>query len=282
MGAQHLPRPDAGVPTPMPSAGEHIGRAGARRGGAVAMLGDRDATGGDDEGDGGGDIQRAVPVAAGAAAIDRAGAARDRNHMAAHHPDSRRQLLGRFAACRQPHQRRADLGRACRAGDDRLEQLFRLRPRRVRRLGRRRASIGWSAVNGFTLPSSSPPDRGNSRNMSWPYSEAMLSGWNCTPWIGSVRWARPMISPSAVSAVMRRFGRQGRFLDDQRMIARGVEGRRQAGEDAGAVMSDRAHLAVHRLRRADYAAAEFLADRLMAEAHTPAAVPAVLRRAGSA
>ena len=27
---------------------------------------------------------------------------------------------------------------------------------------------------------------------SWPCSVAMLSGWNCTPWIGSSRWRNPI------------------------------------------------------------------------------------------
>ena len=53
--------------------------------------------------------------------------------------------------------------------------------------------------------------------------------------------------------------------DDQAMIARGVEGRGHALQDAGAVMGDRAALAVHRHRRAHHLAAERLADRLVAQ-----------------
>ena len=34
-----------------------------------------------------------------------------------------------------------------------------------------------------------------------PSGVSTLSGWNCTPSIGSVRWRTPMISPSAVRAV---------------------------------------------------------------------------------
>src|SRR5690606_16000154 len=34
-----------------------------------------------------------------------------------------------------------------------------------------------------------------------PFSEAMLSGWNCTPWIGRVLCCMPMIRPSSVVAV---------------------------------------------------------------------------------
>ncbi len=35
---------------------------------------------------------------------------------------------------------------------------------------------------------------------AWPCSVAMLSGWNCTPWMGSATWRRPMTRPSTVSA----------------------------------------------------------------------------------
>src|SRR5262249_2296102 len=38
----------------------------------------------------------------------------------------------------------------------------------------------------------------------WPCSVSRASGWNCTPSTGSVRWRRPMISPSSDRAVTRR------------------------------------------------------------------------------
>lgn len=41
-------------------------------------------------------------------------------------------------------------------------------------------------------------------SISRPCSERMLSGWNCTPQIGSSLWRTPMISPSSVSAVISR------------------------------------------------------------------------------
>ena len=37
--------------------------------------------------------------------------------------------------------------------------------------------------------------------MSWPYCEAIDSGWNCTPCIGKLLWDNPIITPSSVSAV---------------------------------------------------------------------------------
>ena len=60
--------------------------------------------------------------------------------------------------------------------------------------------------------------------------------------------------------------RQARALDDQRMIARRLERPIDAAKNAGAAMTDRRELAVHRGRRAHHFAAEGVADRLMAEA----------------
>ena len=73
-----------------------------------------------------------------------------------------------------------------------------------------------------------------------------------------------MMSP--VSAVTSRsFGKLG-ALDDQRMIARRLEGRGHVLEHALALVADARQLAVHGHGRAHDLAAEHLADRLMAEA----------------
>ena len=70
---------------------------------------------------------------------------------------------------------------------------------------------------------------------SWPCSLAMLSGWNCTPKTGSVRWRMPMTRPSSVQAVgtstsgKRRRGRRSGCGSAWR-----VNGDRQALEDVGA------------------------------------------------
>jgi hypothetical protein len=61
-------------------------------------------------------------------------------------------------------------------------------------------------------------------------------------------------------------GQRGAF-DDQRMIARGLEGRGQAAEHALSLVVHGAHLAVHDLAGAHHLAAEGLADGLVAEAH---------------
>jgi len=39
-------------------------------------------------------------------------------------------------------------------------------------------------------------------NSILPSSVRIDSGWNCTPWLGYSRWRRPMISFSAVSALI--------------------------------------------------------------------------------
>lgn len=49
-----------------------------------------------------------------------------------------------------------------------------------------------------------------------PSEVRMDSGWNCTPYTGSSLWARPMISPSSVQAVMRRqSGRVSRLTSSE-------------------------------------------------------------------
>ena len=71
-------------------------------------------------------------------------------------------------------------------------------------------------------------------NSRWPCSEAMLSGWNCTPCTGRRRVSEP--HDEAVLGVRRhgQFLRQARALDHERMVARRLEGRVDAAEDAGA------------------------------------------------
>ena len=101
---------------------------------------------------------------------------------------------------------------------------------------------------------------------SWPCSEAMLSGWNCTPCTGCVLCCRPMMMPSVGLGRDLEGGRQARALDDQRVIARHLELVGQALEQPCAAIADRRQLAVHRLGRADHLAAVDLADRLVAEA----------------
>src|SRR5579875_2565785 len=61
------------------------------------------------------------------------------------------------------------------------------------------------------------------------------------------------------------FAGQRVALDDQTVIAVGLEGRRQVVQHALAAMIDQRSLAVHRLRRADYASSVDLTDSLVAQ-----------------
>ena len=69
-----------------------------------------------------------------------------------------------------------------------------------------------------------------------------------------------------VRAVISRSAGSESSLDDQGVVAGAGERRGQAGEDALAVVLDRAGLAVHELLRAHHVATEGLADGLMAQA----------------
>ncbi len=76
-----------------------------------------------------------------------------------------------------------------------------------------------------------------------------------------------MMSPSSVLRGHVQHVGQGAAIDDERMIARRLEGVVEAAEHGAALVMDRAHLAVHGKRRADHVAAEHLADGLVAQAH---------------
>jgi hypothetical protein len=69
-------------------------------------------------------------------------------------------------------------------------------------------------------------------------------------------------------------GRQGLALDGQRMVARAGQRTGQPAKDALVRVLHRRHLAVHQLLRVHDAAAESLADRLMAEADAEQGNPA--------
>ena len=77
--------------------------------------------------------------------------------------------------------------------------------------------------------------RGSWPRRSWPAAVRIDSGWNCTPSTSSSRWRRPMIVPSSVSAVISSTSGTDVAVDDQRVVAGGLERVGQAGEDAGAV-----------------------------------------------
>ena len=76
-----------------------------------------------------------------------------------------------------------------------------------------------------------------------------------------------MIVPSSVSAVISSTAGTERAIDDERVVAGGLERVGQVGEHAPAVVADERRLAVHDLRGTNDATAEDLADALVAEAH---------------
>ena len=110
------------------------------------------------------------------------------------------------------------------------------------------------------------PGRGRCRSRSWPCSVRIDSGWNCTPSTSSSRWRRPMTTPSSVRAVTSSTSGTESALDDEGVVAGGLERAGQAGEHAGTLVADRRGLAVHDRRRPDDVAAVDLADALVAEA----------------
>src|SRR5690606_26037145 len=163
---------------------ERVSRAGLRAGGAVAVLGDRHAAGGNDQRNGGRDIERVVAVPAGAADVDRVGGRFDGDQPGAHRACGAGDFGSGLAAVGQfgeetgdvlvrqgPVEHRAEGG----FGFAFLERMIdRGKP------GHASALAGMSQI--FMKLAS----------RSCPCSVAMLSGWNCTPWIGSSRWRKPM------------------------------------------------------------------------------------------
>ena len=103
---------------------------------------------------------------------------------------------------------------------------------------------------------------------AWPFSEAMLSGWNCTPCTGWVLCITPWMTPSSLVAVTSSAAGMLSRRDGQRMIARGEEIVVQAAEHALAGVMDAAEACHASARGArTICAAIDLADGLMAQAY---------------
>ena len=105
-------------------------------------------------------------------------------------------------------------------------------------------------------------------SMAYPYSLAADSGWNCTPTTGCVAMLHGHdFAFVAGRAITRSTAGSESARDDERVIARDAERRRQTGEDARAIVRDERRSAVHAAgRRARFAAVR-RADALMAQAH---------------
>ncbi|PAV92822.1 hypothetical protein WR25_05073 [Diploscapter pachys] len=178
---------------------QRIRSAGLGRGGTVAVLGDRYAAGRDDQRDGGRDVERMMPVTARAADVDRAIGSGDRDQAGTQGTGGLGDFDAGFAAIGQSEQEVAD--RLCR--DARVEDIGkRLRRAFARQRGR---WIGKQDDAGHGRSRTGMPAIVRKlASMAWPCSVAMLSGWNCTPWIGRCSWRKPMTMPSWVRALTTR------------------------------------------------------------------------------
>ena len=168
---------------------EHVGRARLRARGPVAVLRDRGAGGRGDERGGGGDVERVGAVASGADDVDDGRALRRHgDDVLAHRLGEAGDLVGRLALRAQGDEEPGDLGLRRLAVHDRAHQLARVGAREVvpveEQLDRR------------------PDDhRRKFLAIAGPSGVSTLSGWNCTPSIGSSRWRTPITSPSGVCEV---------------------------------------------------------------------------------
>src|SRR5581483_5233417 len=150
---------------------------------------------------------------AGADHVDRVGRGLDLEHFRPHRRDGAGDLVDGLAADAQRHQEAADLRRRRVARHDDAERLLGLGPRQRlsrRSLGDERLEVGLRllahagtrsrrlrAFQAAAISRKLP-------RMRWPCSEAMLSGWNWTPWTGCRRCMTPMITSSSAVAVTSR------------------------------------------------------------------------------
>ena len=97
-----------------------------------------------------------------------------------------------------------------------------------------------AGARGFALGAAfqAPARSRKLRMIVTPCSDRMLSGWNCTPWIGRASVRQP--HDQAVAGLGRdgEVRRAGVAVDDQRMVARRAEGAVDAAEHRLAAMLD--------------------------------------------
>ena len=163
---------------------EHVGRARSRARGAVAVLRHRRARRRGHERRCGRDVERVGAVAAGADDVDHGRALRRHgDDVLAHRLGEAGDLVGRLALRAQRDEEAGDLGRCRLAVHDRAHQLVRV-------------------VAGEVVPVEEQLDRRADDHrrkflaIAGPSGVSTLSGWNCTPSIGSSRWRTPITSPS--------------------------------------------------------------------------------------
>ena len=158
------------------------------------MLGDGEPRTGSYESGTGRDVVGAGRVAARSDNINRVSGCRHPQHPLAHHLDGPGDFIHGFAAHTKRHEEARNLRWRGLTGHEHVEGRFCLLPRE-------RLAVGGLGDQGFELAHRFTPARSRKlRRTSWPCSDAMLSGWNCTPCTFLDLCCSPMMSPS-VSAV---------------------------------------------------------------------------------
>src|SRR6185312_4314436 len=118
-------------------------------------------------------VQGPKPVAAGAAKIHGEGRRGDPAHLGSHGLDRADKFRNRGLSRRQRDQKRFDLVVIGAAAQKRAEDA--------------RGFLGGERRLRQTRKIENLRHRASARKLArsaWPFSEAMLSGWNCTPWTG--------------------------------------------------------------------------------------------------
>src|SRR6185369_10370168 len=140
------------------------------------MLGDRHAAGRDDDGDGGRDVERMEAIAPGAAHVDGIFGSVDRDHPRAHRPRGGGDFDGCLAPVAELGEKVRGVGVAGASVEDGGKGDIGLRfIQRGRRVGQATHDVGLGRSPAIFMKLAS---------ISWPYSVAMLSGWNWTLWMG--------------------------------------------------------------------------------------------------
>src|SRR2546421_3511323 len=155
---------------------------------------------GGNESGAGGDIESMRAVAAGAAGVDEMPVVSDfhRRGELAHHLRRSSDLADRFLLHAQAHDEPGDLRRAELAAHDLAHDVQHLVVEHFPVLDSALDCLRNRDLLHDRLPSM------KFCRIWWPCSVSMASGWNWAPSTGSLRWRRPMISPSSDSAVISR------------------------------------------------------------------------------
>ena len=133
-----------------------------------------------------------MAVAAGADDVDGTGRCFDPHHARAHHLGSAGDLVHRLAAHAQRHQEDPPICDGVASPDDHDVEGLRGPHLACVETVRDLVDEGFQISHQRALASSR-----KFASSAWPCSEAMLSGWNCTPWT-AVLCCSPMMMPSSV------------------------------------------------------------------------------------